>query len=126
MTGGFLQDPYARDPYSHINNISNTTGSGFSQQSYSGASAPDQHPYYHHQRRHPGDLRETIPQQTIYPLVSTVEDMAELQQDLIDENSRLRQEVQRIETMFEKIEKTNRQNKLERAHIKEEKDNLKL
>jgi len=71
-------------------------------------------------------LRDTIPQQTIYPLVSTVEDMAELQQDLIDENSRLRQEVQRIETMFEKIEKTNRQNKLERAHIKEEKDNLKL
>lgn len=54
-----------------------------------------------------------------YPLVSNVEDMADLQQDLIDENLRLRNEVQRIEKMFEKIEKSNRQNKQERAKIRD-------
>jgi hypothetical protein len=51
--------------------------------------------------------------------------MAELQQDLIEENSRLRHEVQRIEKMSAEIEKTNRQNKKDRARLREEKDNLK-
>ena len=53
MTGGFQPDPYARDPYTNIN-ISNTTGSGYSQpsqHSYSGTSAPDANPYY--QNVHP-------------------------------------------------------------------------
>lgn len=58
-------------------------------------------------------------------MVSTVEEMADLQQDLMDENTRLRNEMQRIETMFEKITKTNRINKLERNRLKEERDQLK-
>lgn len=60
------------------------------------------------------------------PYGTSVEEMAELQQELIDENKRLRNEMHRIEQMFEKIETNNRQNKLERARLKEERDSLKL
>lgn len=47
------------------------------------------------------------------------EEMAELQQELMEENFRLRNEVTRIERMFEKIERSNRENKQERLKIRE-------
>lgn len=43
----------------------------------------------------------------------------------MDENSRLRNEVTRIERMFEKIERSNRENKQERLKLREQKDSLK-
>lgn len=87
MTGGFQPEAHHVATHvvtNHAVNISGTTGSYSqpSQQSYSAASGPpEQLMYYQHQKH------------AQYPLVSTVEEMAELQQDLIEENSRLRHEV---------------------------------
>ena len=43
---------------------------------------------------------------------------------MVEENARLRNEVSRIDHMFEKIEKRNKQNKTEKAELKQTEKNL--